>query len=200
MGQSVPRTRFEPRVVSENADAAEPRLPEPGDFDAIYARYFSFVWRSLQHLGLRGPALDDAAQDVFLVAHQKLEGFEGRSSLKTWLFGITHIVALGYFRRQKKTQAEVVLSVELVDQVADPRLRPEQAAAARLVQRFLDTLDEAKRAVFILSELEEFTAPEIAEALGIKLNTVYSRLRAARALFARAIAESETRDDEEAPR
>ena len=58
----------------------------------------------------------------------------------------------------------------------------------RVLHRLLDELDDDKRTVFVLAELEQTTAPEIADALGIPLNTVYSRLRAARIEFDKALA------------
>jgi len=62
-----------------------------------------------------------------------------------------------------------------------------RAEEVRLLHRILDRLDDDKRAVFVLAELEQMTAPEIAEALSVNLNTVYSRLRAARAAFEDAL-------------
>jgi RNA polymerase sigma-70 factor (ECF subfamily) len=75
--------------------------------------------------------------------------------------------------------------------LADSSTSPEQRAVARqaheTLYRCLDDLDEAKREVFVLAELEQATAPEIAEALQLNLNTVYSRLRAARKAFEAAL-------------
>jgi RNA polymerase sigma-70 factor (ECF subfamily) len=64
-----------------------------------------------------------------------------------------------------------------------PLEQASSAEALRLVDAFLASLDADKRNVFILAELEQMSAPEIASALSVKLNTVYSRLRAARQAF-----------------
>ncbi|MGE3633430.1 MAG: RNA polymerase sigma factor, partial [Sandaracinaceae bacterium] len=64
-----------------------------------------------------------------------------------------------------------------------------------LLHRLLSTLDEERRAVFILAELEQMSAPEIADALDLKLNTVYSRLRVARQKFDEALARHRARED-----
>jgi RNA polymerase sigma-70 factor (ECF subfamily) len=161
--------------------------PEPAaDFDQVYEEHFAFVWKSLRRLGVPPASIDDAAQDVFVVVHRKLETFEGRSSLKTWLFGIAHLIALGYRKRSAAPQTETG-----PDALASPDAGPLERAAAseamRFVERFLDSLDDVKRPVFILAEFEQLSAPEIAEALGVNINTVYSRLRAVRQAFQLAV-------------
>jgi RNA polymerase sigma-70 factor, ECF subfamily len=71
----------------------------------------------------------------------------------------------------------------------------EDAEAARTVNAILSTMLEEQREVFVLAELEQLSAPEIAEALDVKLNTVYSRLRLAREAFASAAALHRARDE-----
>jgi RNA polymerase sigma-70 factor, ECF subfamily len=147
----------------------------------IYDTYFDFVWCALRRLGVKPYQLEDAVQDVFVVVQRRLADFEGRSSLKTWLFGIALRVAKDHRRRHVKQGAEVgVEDDSLVGTDPDPRAAALQAEAAALIQTLLDGLDEDRRVVFVLTELEEFTAAEIAETLGIGINTVYSRLRLAR--------------------
>lgn len=150
-------------------------------FEVVYQEHFDFVWRSLRRLGVPDSAIDDAAQDVFVVAHRALPRFRGESSVKTWLFAIAFRVA----RKHRPAAASEPLDAEVL---ADPAARSPQDAtleeeARKLLYRMLGTLEEERRAVFILAELEGMSAPEIAEALGVKLNTVYSRLRLARADF-----------------
>jgi len=77
-------------------------------FAQIYEEYFAFVWRSLRALGVSRSALDDATQDVFVVVHRRLSDFEGRSSLKTWLFGIACRVAANHRRSRERTSHEGV--------------------------------------------------------------------------------------------
>jgi RNA polymerase sigma-70 factor, ECF subfamily len=155
-------------------------MSEP-DFEAVYQGHFDFVWRSLRRLGVPESSIDDAAQDVFVVAHRGLARFRGDSSIKTWLFAIAYRVA----RKHRPTPGDEELDAELF---ADPSARSPQDVtleeeARQLLYRILGSLEEERRAVFILAELEGMSAPEIAEALGVKLNTVYSRLRLARADF-----------------
>ena len=158
------------------------------NFAEVYNQHFAFVWRTVRRLGVAERALDDAVQDVFVVVHRRLGDFEGRSSLKSWIFGIARRVAKDHRRRaSRKDRGE-----ELHEGLADPSAQSplESAAKAEAVQvlyRLLDTLDHDKREVFVLAELEQMTAPEIAAAISVNLNTVYSRLRAARRAFNQAV-------------
>jgi len=121
---------------------------------------------------------------VFLVVHRRLGEFQGRSSLRTWLFGIALRVA-SVIRRTSARRRTEPLAEDVPDERAE-RLT-EATQAARVVQRLLEELDDDRRAVFVLAELEQMTAPEISQALALNLNTVYSRLRLARRDFEAAL-------------
>lgn len=174
-------------------------------FDEVYREHFDFVWRSARRLGVLESSLDDLVQDVFLVVHHKLDGFEGRASIKTWLFRITLRVVSDHrrsLRRRGGSRPEAEPTDP--DSVADrsepgPHDRVEQSEDVKLLHRLLDELDDARRTVFILAELEEMSAPEIAEATGDNINTVYWRLRAARSDFERALARHEARQSRRQP-
>lgn len=188
-------------VVSLASAALEdsPGLVGAPDFAGVYRQEFDFVWRSLHRLGVAPPALDDAVQEVFMIVHRRLDSFEGRSTLRSWLFGIALRVASDY-RRSLRRKPEHDLPPELPDPgTLPPDERAARAQEVRLVYAALDELDADKRAVFVLAELEQMTAPEIAQALSIKLNTVYSRLRAARRDFERALAIVRARSERKTP-
>jgi len=158
-------------------------------FETIYEEHFDFIWRSLRRLGVAASSLDDAVQDVFIVVHRRLAEFEGRSSMKTWLFGIALRIAQEHRRRFRRKEGGLEpLEEAVVDNAPSPLEEAEKSEAVRALDRLLAALDDDKRAVFILAELEQMTAPEIAESLGINANTVYSRLRAARHDFDAALA------------
>lgn len=165
-------------------------------FTSIYEGYFPYIWRSVQRLGVAASQTDDVVQDVFLIAHQKLSGFEGRSSIKTWLYGIALRRARLHRAGARHAGSEEGVDNERVrgPETARPDRRAEYAEAARVVNAILDRLDDDQREVFVLAELEELAAPEIAEVLGVKLNTVYSRLRRARETFAKAVARYRAQD------
>jgi RNA polymerase sigma-70 factor (ECF subfamily) len=173
--------------------AFEEPAPDSGEllsFEAIYDRYADFVWRSLRRLGLDETAAEDGLQDVFLVVHRRLDDFEGRSSIKTWLFGIAIGIVRNHRRTQRRKGTDQVVEDALERIVAEgepPDEQAERARAVRLLYTLLDALDDDKRVVFVMAELEQMRGPEIAAATGINLNTVYSRLNAAKADFERAV-------------
>ena len=189
--KSVP---LKPGDPSNGLRAGDPRRPGEADerfegFDDFYTRHFSFVWRCLRGLGIPPAGLDDAAQDVFLVVHRQLGGFRGESSAQTWLYGIARHVAANHQRRARRKQAPLEpLEVEPPHPDPGPLERAADAEAAAFVETFLAGLDDRKRDLFILAVLQEMTIPEVATALSIPVNTAYTRLRAVRAEFERALA------------
>jgi RNA polymerase sigma-70 factor (ECF subfamily) len=160
-------------------------------YQQIYESSFDFVWRNARRLGVSDGAIDDVVQDVFIVAHRRLSDFEARSSIRTWLFGILLKVAKDYRRSEKRRlvreQASVELSVLDSDEPDSPADSMAKKEAADLVMRLLDTLDDDKRAIFVSVELEQMTVAEVAEAVGLNLNTAHARLRSARQAFEQAL-------------
>lgn len=158
-------------------------------FAEVYDAHFDFVYRSVRRLGAREDQVDDAVQDVFIVVHRRLDAFEGRSTLKTWLFGIAMRVVADHRRRsRRKERPTVPLRESVIDAATGcPHEAAKKGEAVRILHTVLDLMDDDRRAVFVMAELEQMSAPEIADTLGVKLNTVYSRLRAARATFELAI-------------
>lgn len=166
----------------------------------VYESQFDFVWRSARRLGVTSLHVDDVVQEVFLVVHRRLSEFEGRSSLKTWLFAITRRVVRDHRRSARRKPTEPFGADEPADcpsNAADAQLT--QLEDARLLHALLDELDEDKRDVFVLAELEQMTGPEIAEALEENLNTVYARLRAARSAFDAAVTRERARSARRLP-
>jgi RNA polymerase sigma-70 factor (ECF subfamily) len=153
----------------------------------IYEEHFDFVWRSARRMGVLESAVDDVVQEVFIVAHRRLADFEGRSTVKTWLFAILLRVVSDYRRTRRRKGGLAPLPETLPSEDRNPAGHAEHQERLRLLHSLLDSLDDDKRAVFVLAELEQMSAPEIAEALGVNLNTVYSRLRAARRDFEKAL-------------
>lgn len=155
--------------------------PEVLSLETLHRDHFAYVWRTLRHLGVPPAWLDDACQEVFVVVHRRLAEFEGRSDPKTWLYAIARRVAADQRRSQRRAARRVAAlqadEPATSDGIEDPVARNEAAAH---VFRFLDGLDDDKRAVFVLYEIEELTLAEIAAAIGAPIPTVYSRLQAAR--------------------
>lgn len=175
--------------------AVEPRPT----FEQAYESHFDFVWRSARRLGAKPAQLDDVVQEVFVVVYRRLNDFEGRSSFRTWLFAIVLNVVRAHRRSvaAQPTQAGSHGRADpenVADASAGPHERAARSEALRLVDELLDAMDEDKREVFVLAELEQVGAPEIAATLCLPLNTVYSRLRLARQQFATAAARHRARD------
>ncbi|HLV64249.1 MAG TPA: RNA polymerase sigma factor [Polyangiaceae bacterium] len=175
-----------PHVVPDVPATASPAPP----FEVVYEAEFAFVWRNLRRLGVPEAGLRDATQDVFLVVLRRLPEFEGRAPLRSWLYSIVARVARQHRRTRKRRDLGVTEDAyQVVDRESfSPQHRAEDREALRLLLELLDRLDDEKREAFILSDLEGMTAPEIAQALGVNLNTVYSRVRAARLELRAALA------------
>jgi RNA polymerase sigma-70 factor (ECF subfamily) len=188
---------FHPATAPEPPPA--PGTPEPQLFEAIYAEHFDFVWRNVKRLGVAEGHVDDAVQEVFIAVHRGLGAFQGRSSVRTWLFGIVANVASHHRRRHRRKSPDLGEEAVEVDAIPDERSGSplDQAVrleGVRLLHKLLDELDDEKRMVLVMSELEQMSAPEIAEALSMNVNTVYARIRAARQQFNEAVARETARD------
>ena len=158
-------------------------------FEAIYSEHFAFVWRCLRGLGVPEAGLDDAAQDVFVIVHRRLSEFRGESTLRTWLYAIVRNVASNARRSQRRKGELAELPVDAAASSGDPLQSAQDQQAARFVQSFLEAVGDKKRELFVLAVLEQLSVPEVAEALGIPLNTAYTRLRAVRQDFQAALAQ-----------
>jgi RNA polymerase sigma-70 factor, ECF subfamily len=173
--------RTESESVTDD-EAGRARAPEDVDFALIYETHFDFVWRSLRLLGVVPEAVEDATQDVFSIASRQLPHFERRSSLRTWLFAILQRVAANQRRTQRRKLHRLQpLTAETVSLGPTPHAHAEAAEAIDIVQSFCAELDLEWRGVFVLALLEELPASEVSDALGIPVNTVYSRVRSLRA-------------------
>lgn len=171
----------------------------------LYDTHFSFVWRSLRHLGIPEGVVEDAAQDVFLVVHRRWESFDATwSAVETWLFGIVMRVARTYRRSARRGAWAAPSGSDLAEVIPSTDEGPAEVAsrreAALLLDRLLAGLDDDKRAIVVLVDVEQMSVPQAAEALGINLNAAYWRLRAARGQLKRALlrikaAESRFEDD-----
>jgi RNA polymerase sigma-70 factor (ECF subfamily) len=181
--------------LSSSSEAQEPSgghsVPR---IEEVYREHHDFVWRTVLRFGVSPASADDAVQEVFLAAARRLSEFEGRAAMSTWLFAIAMRVAQRLRRNESRHRRRVdAYAHSEPEGQADPFARSE---AAQLLHQLLDCLDDDRRAVFILAELEGMTAPEIADALAVKLPTVYTRLRAARRMMSAALAAENAKGDD----
>ncbi len=164
--------------VVEAQVALGPELEIQSRFEELYREYFGFAWASLRRLGVPPAAIDDAAQDLWVTVHRRLDSYDPDASLKAWIFGIARRVASHYRRSAQRNARKIAaLSFDEVRRSDQPIGRRE---IAMTMEAFLQRLDETKRVAFVLSELEGWSAPEIARVAGTNANTIYSRIRLAK--------------------
>jgi RNA polymerase sigma-70 factor, ECF subfamily len=156
--------------------------------EAIYREHMGFVWRLVRRFGVPFDAIEDVVHDVFMVVRRRLGDLELREDVRGWLFMITRGVVAND-RRSRQRREHRRADATPPEPPADPERRAQEAEAIALVERFLCTLPEEQRIVFELMDIEGFSGPEVARLGDAHLDTVYSRLRLARAAFARFFAD-----------
>ena len=170
------------KEAEEAERAAACVSPAPLTFDGLFAMHTAFVWRSLLHFGVAEADLEDQIQEVFLVAYRRLAECDGEHP-RAWLYAIARRCAAAYRRRSHRRHEH---QFETLPESADPH-DPTARAEVELLRRVFESLDEDKRAVFLLYEVEEMSMREVAEAVECPLQTAYTRLHAARRALARAL-------------
>lgn len=166
------------------------RQPSPSEFAAAYREHVEFVWRVLARRGVGEADLEDATQEVFVISHRRWGAWEGQASMRTWLYGVACRVASTHHRGRRRQQRK---HDDLPPPPAEPGLdtRLEDRARLAALARAIDELEPEQREVFVLADIESMTVPAIAEILGRNVDTIYSRLRRARARIVRAMAARE---------
>ena len=162
-------------------------------FQSVYRQYFGFVWSSARRLGVEPESIDDVVQEVFIVIHAKLGTLEKPEALRSWVYGVVRRTVSVHRRAKRARSFGLASDVELESHEPTPFEQTGSNQELLQLQSLLAELDEPKREVFALVELEELTVPEAAEVLEIPLNTAYSRLRAARQAFEAALLRHEAR-------
>lgn len=172
-------------LLSTAEPMAADRSARP-QLEAIYDEHGDFLYAALRRLGLDGVQAEDALQDVLVVVHRRLDSFEGRGTLRSWLYGVAVRVAREH-RRRRSLQRRVFRFFapeeqdDIVDaRAVDPQRSAEHAQELGRLDALLSELGDQRREILVLVEILELTVPEAAESLGLGLNTAYSRLRLAR--------------------
>jgi RNA polymerase sigma-70 factor (ECF subfamily) len=121
---------------------------------------------------------------VFFIVHRKLAEYDERVSFRAWLYGICARTVSTYRRSAPVRRQESQEFGNVEECESEIASNPEHTAESRRtcaeLEAFLARLDEEKRTVFVLYELEELPMTEVASAVGCPLQTAYSRLHAAR--------------------
>lgn len=185
----------------ESGDRAAPSdHGPPYTLQEVYARHSGFVWRVVRRLGVPDHAVEDVMHEVFLVVHRRLHEFDGRVAMTTWLYHQARGVVSNHRRSARRERRRLQLVDARPAPAPDPERETARDEAAAFVRRFLEGLEPDKREIFELAELEGLPMPQIAQMVGINLNTAHSRLRAARQRFQRAVDRRRAADGRGGPR
>jgi RNA polymerase sigma-70 factor, ECF subfamily len=169
---------------------------DPAALEDLMERYTSRVFRVARGITRTDADAEEVVQDVFLTLARKIDGFEGRAALGTWIYRVTTNAAL-LKRRGKRAQLEVSLeehlptfkedghregdrSFLLADWSRTPEVELLDGEARAILSRAIDALPETYRAVLVLRDVEEVSNEEVAEILGESVSSVKSRLHRAR--------------------
>jgi len=194
----------EPELPSYEILGSDDRLPErspmmahndtvPLDFDAVVAEHGPYIWRVLRRLGVRPSDIEDVWQETFIVVHRKLDAFEGRSQLRTWLSAIAVRVASDYRNRAHRRREQATEEVPDDGTAASQHDDLVEQERRALLDRLIGELKPEQREVIVLYEFAELPMQEVAEALGCPLQTAYSRLHAGRRALEQAARREQAR-------
>ena len=168
-----------PQEVTLSTEAS---LPELAPFRGLFEAEFGYVCRALRRLGVQSSDLEDVAQELFVIVYRSFGDYDSRRALRPWLFSFALRFAANYRRLARNRGHVSDGALRRIPVTSDARME-----ARDVVLRALEALDFDRRTVIVMHDLEGFDAKEIAAQLGAPLNTVYSRLRLARADFRAAV-------------
>lgn len=162
----------------------------PPAFDTVYRDHVRLVWRTVKRFGVHEADVEDVCQRVFEIVHRQLPTFRGDARLTTWIYGIVRRVVSDHRRSAYERRRDAHEPRDADVSEAPPQ---EAAVADRQARALLDELlaelDDDKRVAFVLCEIEGVPVKEVAEIVGAPLQTVYSRVHAARERLERRIAQ-----------
>ena len=180
-------------VVEPHPDVALVERAKAGDtaaFEVLIRQYDRQIYRTALHITQNREDAEDITQDVFFKAFQKLEQFQGNSKFSTWLVRIAVIESLMRLRR-RKTSRTVSMDQDVENEeggiprdLAEWRPNPEQifsqSELGDILRKTIAGLPPGFRTVFTLRDIESLSTEETAEALGLSIPAVKSRLLRAR--------------------
>jgi RNA polymerase sigma-70 factor (ECF subfamily) len=151
-------------------------------FGALYDLYHRDVFRLVARMVGKDVDVPDIAQAAFVEISKSIQRFDGRSALRTWIYGLVANLACKHIRKAVRRRRAMRRFEEIgFARPARPDEAYEQAEALRILERSLDDLDPKRRVTFVLCAIEGLAADEAAAALGVPVGTIYRRLSEARA-------------------
>jgi RNA polymerase sigma-70 factor (ECF subfamily) len=179
--------------VEEHPDVRLVNLAKAGDvhaFETLVKQYDRQVFRIAQHITQNREDAEDVVQDAFLKAYEKLNQFQGNSKFYTWLVRIAVNESLMRLRKRRTgkmvsidediTTEEGSMPRELADWGPSPEQQYGQSELAEILKKTVNGLPPGFRVVFVLRDVEGLSTEETAEALGLSIPAVKSRLLRAR--------------------
>lgn len=164
-------------------------------FRGVFDREHAYVHRSLLRLGVPARDAEDLTHDAFVIVHRKLASYDRSRPLRPWLCAIAARVASNYRRLARHRLEHMDGAIELLDLGVRADVQLEQRDARALLLQALNAVDDDRRPLLIMVDLDETSVPDAALALEIPLNTAYSRLRIARAELTAAVRRLAARRD-----
>ena len=183
-------------ALGATAGAGGPELAVEAAIEQLYREEHAFVWRNARRLGCADEWVDDAVQEVFLVAARRLHELTPEANFRGWLFAIVFRIVQRLQRDRARYRARVN-RFGMTQVGAQQPSHEDSSHAARELRLLLAQLDEAKRVVVILVELEGMTSAEAAATLGIPQGTVDTRLRGARRRLQQLLEQQRAREVKE---
>lgn len=182
------------REAKQHSDAGLVEECLRGDssaFDELVRRYKDRVYNVVYRFLGNHEDAQDVAQEVFVRAYKSLNQFEGRAKVYTWLYSIAANLSRNRLRdtnrkgRNRGTSFEAREEAGRVtaDGNASPRDQVQAAELEEVLQACLDELPDHYRITFVLRTFEDLSYDEIADAMGVTLGTVKSRLNQARRML-----------------
>jgi RNA polymerase sigma-70 factor, ECF subfamily len=192
MASALSSVRHSPSRAAPVSDAEE-KQRGLSDFRGFYLEHVDFVRRVVARLHGPGADIDDAVQEVFLVALRKRAGFAGRAAPSTWLYAIAQRVVMAARRRGRLRRFFGLETVQERAAGENPQQIFEHRESSERLYALLGRLSDRKRTVFVLHEIEGLPGEEIARIVGCPVKTVWTRLHHARRELQQLAADQEYR-------
>lgn len=177
-------------IVDENALVAQSREGDAEAYGQLVRRYQNKIFRLAQHITQNREDAEDVLQETFLKAYEHLDQFQGNSKFYTWIVRIAVNQALMKLRRRKNDKSvsldeqidtgEDTIVREIAAWDEDPEEKLSREELGDVLDSAIQSLDAPYRSVFVLRDIEELSTEETAEALGLSVPAVKSRLLRAR--------------------
>jgi RNA polymerase sigma-70 factor (ECF subfamily) len=177
-------------ILDESALIAQSREGDAEAYGQLVRRYQSKIFRLAQHITQNREDAEDVLQETFLKAYEHLDQFQGNSKFYTWIVRIAVNQSLMKLRRRKNDKSVsmddaidtgedmIVREIAAWDENPEERLSREEIGG--ILDSAIESLEPPYRSVFVLRDIEELSTEDTAEALGLSVPAVKSRLLRAR--------------------